>query len=124
MTETTGRLEAFGQAATTARVKVIARPPSWRATRAILSAVLGLGAAPVVFLLPPHVPWALASIGCGIFFARRFARESTTLVSLEGTCPKCTSPVLVERAVALRIPHELSCVACLQGLLLVGVGEA
>lgn len=118
MIETTGRLEAFGYDATDARMKVIPRPASWRATRAILSAVVGLGAAPVVFFIPPHIPWALASVGFGVFFARRFALEARTLVSLDGTCPKCGQVIRIDKPVALRDAHELSCPACLQGLIL------
>lgn len=118
MVETTGRLQAFGYDATQARLTVIPRSVSWRATRAILSAVVGLGAAPVVFILPPHVPWAVLAAGAGLFFARRFALEATTLVSLEGNCPKCGEMIQVDKQMALRSPHELSCPACLQGILL------
>lgn len=118
MIETTGRLEAFGYDSTQARMRVIPRPASWRATRAILSGVVGLGAAPVVFFIPPHIPWALASVGLGIFFARRFALEARTLVSLEGACPKCGADIRIDKPVALRDAHELSCPSCLQGLIL------
>lgn len=119
MNERNGRLEAFGFEPTNARMKVIDRSTSWRMTRSILSAVVGLGAAPVVFLVPPHVPWALASLGAGVFFARRFAIERVTLVEIEGTCPKCGAAVRVDKPVAMREPHEMSCPACMQGLLLV-----
>lgn len=118
MQEVTGRLEAFGHEPTTARLKIIPRPASWRVPRALLSAVVGLGAAPVVFFLPPHVPWALASVGLGLFFARRFALETTTLVEMHGTCPKCGAAVTVDAPVALRSPHEVGCPSCLKGLIL------
>lgn len=118
MGETTGRIEAFGYDATTADVRVIPRATSWRMTRALLSLVVGLGAAPLVFFVPPHVPWVLASVGLGGFFARRFALERRTLVSLQGTCPKCGKPVTVDKPVALRDPHELTCPHCLHGLML------
>jgi hypothetical protein len=116
--EITGRIEAFGFEPTIARLDVIERPPSWRITRALLSAIIGLGAAPVVMFVPPHVPWALGSIILGAWFARRFAMETRTLVSLEGVCPKCRGEIRVTSAVPLRRPHELSCATCLQGLLL------
>ena len=120
MIERNGRLEAFGFEPTTAHMKVIERPTSWRMSRSLLSAAVGLGAAPVVFLVPPHVPWALASLGAGVFFARRFAIEKVTLVEMHGTCPKCGAAVAVEKPVPMRQPHEISCPECLQGLLLVG----
>jgi hypothetical protein len=118
VSERTGRIEAFGFESTIARLDVIERTPSWRITRALLSAIIGLGAAPVVMFIPPHVPWALGSIVMGGWFARRFALEKRTLVSLEGVCPKCSAGIRMSKAVPLRGPHELSCASCLQGLLL------
>lgn len=114
--ERTGRIEAFGFTPTEAQLRVIPRSTSWRMTRAMLSAAIGLGAAPVVFILPPHVPWALGAAGLGIFFAVRFAREHQTLVSLTGTCPKCGAAVTQDRPAPVRFPHHMSCPACLQGL--------
>jgi hypothetical protein len=123
VSERAGRIEAFGFEATIARVDVIERPPSWRITRALLSALIGLGAAPVVMFVPPHVPWALGSIVLGGWFARRFAMETRTLVSLEGVCPKCGAELRVSKPIPLRRPHELSCSTCLQGLLITAVGS-
>lgn len=118
MIETTGRIEAFGYEATTADVKLIPRTTSWRMTRALLSLAVGLGAAPIVFFVPPHVPWVLGAVGLGGFFARRFAMERRTLVSLAGKCPKCGNDLTIAKHVALRDPHEIACPQCMHGLLL------
>lgn len=111
------RIEAFGYTPTAARAHVVERSASWRMTRALLAAAVGLGAAPVVFLVPPHVPWALAALGLGAWFARRFVRERRTLLSLDGVCPRCGAAVTTHEPTALRTPHDLTCGACRQGLL-------
>jgi len=118
MNDKTGRLEVFGHDPACARAVVIERPGSWRATRALLSGIIGLGAAPLVFFIPPHVPWALGSVLAGAWFARRFATEARTLVSLEGSCPRCGAPITISRPTPLHSPHMLSCGKCMQGVML------
>jgi hypothetical protein len=113
MVERAARITAFGFDAKAARVEVIPRSRGWRTTRALLAMAIGAGVAPVVFILPPHVPWALAAIGAGAFFARRFATERETLLRVEGHCPRCGAEIRVETATPLREPHVLHCGGCL-----------
>jgi len=84
-----GRVEAFGFETTDAEIDAIARPASWRATRALLAAGIGLGVAPVVAFVPPHIPWALGSLIGGAVVARKRATEHFTLRSLDAKCPRC-----------------------------------
>jgi len=91
-----GRVEAFGFAPTEAEIDAIARPVSWRATRALLAAGIGLGAAPVVALVPPHIPWALGSLIGGAVIARKRATEHYTLSAFAGKCPRCGEPLATE----------------------------
>ena len=113
-----GRITAFGFASTDANVELIPRSPGWRATRALLAIAIGLGGAPVLFILPPHVPWALAAVGTGAFFARRFATEHRTLVRLDGHCPRCRADIRMEKQTPLKDPHPLSCGGCGNDVLL------
>jgi hypothetical protein len=86
-------VEVFGFAPTVAEIEAIARPVSWRATRALLAAGIGLGAAPVVAIVPPHLPWALGSLIGGAVIARKRATERYTLRSLDAKCPRCGEPL-------------------------------
>lgn len=106
-----GRVEAFGFAPTEANIDAIARPVSWRATRALLAAGIGLGAAPVVAIVPPHIPWALGSLIGGAVIARKRATEHFTLRSLDAKCPRCGEPLSTE-AGRLTGTRALQCGKC------------
>jgi hypothetical protein len=106
-----GRVEAFGFTTTEAEIDAIARPASWRATRALLAAGIGLGAAPVVAIVPPHIPWALGSLIGGAVIARKRATEHFTLRTLAATCPRCGEPLTTE-AGRLADTRSLHCDKC------------
>ncbi|MFW6201906.1 MAG: hypothetical protein ACOC8B_04965 [Gemmatimonadota bacterium] len=112
------RLTLFGFASTPAEATVIRRSTSWRWTRALLSFAIGLGAAPIVAVLPPHLPWALLSVVAGVVIGVRRLRERVTLRSLRGRCPKCERSQEIDEARRLRRPHPLNCRGCGQELLL------
>ncbi len=117
-----GRVEAFGFAPTVADIDAIARPASWRATRALLAAGIGLGAAPVVAIVPPHIPWALGSLIGGAVIARKRATEHFTLRSLDAKCPRCGEPLSTEPG-RLAGTRALHCDKCgLDSILHVGDG--
>jgi hypothetical protein len=106
-----GRVEAFGFASTEAGIDAIARPASWRATRALLAAGIGIGVAPVVAIVPPHIPWALGSLIGGAVFARKRATEHFTLRSLTAKCPRCAGPLSTD-AGRLAATRQLHCDQC------------
>ncbi len=110
--------QLFGFKPTPARVEVIARPTSWRASHALVSLAIGWGLIPVVMFVPPHVPWVLAGFFGGIYFAIHYWRERYTLVALETTCPKCGSPLRQEKPTRLALPHRLHCDSCQQNPIL------
>lgn len=117
MDETTGRavdarLELFGFAPTPARAEVLERSTSWRATRGLLAAGIGVGAAPAVFFLPLHFPWPVLSVGIGFYIARSRWKEQSTLLSVSGSCPACGAGVRLEKPMRLKVPHVLHCGGC------------
>ncbi|MFW6079399.1 MAG: hypothetical protein ACODAE_07260, partial [Gemmatimonadota bacterium] len=112
------RLTLFGFASTPAEATVVRRTASWRWTRALLSFAIGLGVAPLVALLPPHLPWVLLSIVIGAVLGASRLRERATLRSLRGRCPKCERSQVIDQARRLRRPHPLGCEGCGQELLL------
>lgn len=117
-----GRVEAFGYATSAATIAAIARPVSWRATRALLAAGIGLGVAPAAAIIPPHVPWALGALVGGAVVARRRATERYTLRALEAACPRCAGPLTTEPG-RLMASRALHCTGCgLDSILHVGNG--
>lgn len=106
------RAESFGDDPTEGRVGVIARTSAWRVSHATPPLVIGLLLSPVLFIVPPHVPWALGAVGVGALLAVRKWRERFTLTRLDLPCPHCGQPLALAGPVALRQPHSLSCDAC------------
>jgi len=73
--------------------------------------LVGLLVAPVVVLVPPHVPWALGALGVGGILARRRWLERFTVLDVDGACPRCGKPVKGTRG-RLRHPHPVLCESC------------
>jgi hypothetical protein len=83
----------------------------------LLAAGIGLGIAPVVALVPPHVPWVLGSlIGGGVIAQRRWT-EHYTLRTLEAKCPRCDAVVGSEPG-RLTPSRTVQCPSCRQLLML------
>jgi hypothetical protein len=103
---------SFGDDPTTVSLQVLPRSTRWRAARAAPLLAGGLVLAPVAFILPPHVPWALGVAGTGAFLAHRKWRERRTLTGLDGPCPHCGTALTLAGDTALRSPHTHDCDAC------------
>lgn len=106
------RLSVFGSDSGPARVKLLPRDDRWRMMAAARWGIAGLVAAPLVVLIPPHVPWALGALGGGGFMGLRRWKERVTLTALEGACPRCGMALALDRPTRLREPHMLSCPGC------------
>lgn len=117
------QIELFGFASTPAHVEVISRAPSWRVSRALLSLAVAWGTIPVVFWLPPHLPWVLGAFVLGIYFAWKYFTQHHTMTVLEGKCPKCAAPQALEKPVRFHTPYKLSCAGCHHDLYLVAEVE-
>lgn len=111
-TRVPARIELFGFESTPADVAVVPRTPGWRASRALLYLAVSWALVPVVGLVPPHIPWAATAFIAGIVLAVRKATESHTLVSLQGTCPKCGAAQTIDKPTKLKQPHALTCPEC------------
>lgn len=106
------QLALFGHAPTPVRLDLESRSFQWRLRRTLTALGTALLVAPVVFILPPHVPWALAALAAGAFIARRRWTERFTIRSLEGECPRCGAAIMATEGERLRVPHTLSCEGC------------
>lgn len=116
--EPPSRLSCFGAEPTAAHVVLILRDASWRTTRGLMALGIGVGLTPVVAIIPPHIPWAAASLIGGIVIARNRFREHSTLLSVEGTCPRCSGKVEQTPHKRLQRPHTVTCGECGETLLL------
>ena len=106
------RITLFGFDVVPANARIEARSVGWRVLRASIALASGLIVAPVVFLVPPHAPWALGAFGIGLLTARRRWAEVHTLHFFEGACPRCGEGVSLSHPVRLRYPHPISCPSC------------
>jgi hypothetical protein len=93
------------------RARVIERSPAWRRSSALVQLSLWL-LIPVVFFIPPHIPWVLLLFFLGAYRAFNRFREHRTLVSLHGTCPKCGTEQDFPELGRMRHPHVVRCRNC------------
>lgn len=70
--------------------------------------------APVVFLIPPHIPWALTAITVGIFLSYRRWRGEYVVHSFQGVCPSCAAELTIKPEQLIELPHPTPCYACHQ----------
>lgn len=106
------RLRLPGHEETPARAEVIYRSRSLRLTRALLS-LLGFWAlVPIVFFLPPHLPWSLAAFALGIYFAWANWSGAYEIRAMEGVCPRCGNALAVKPGTKISLPHKITCYNC------------
>lgn len=105
------RAVLFGFDDTHARARIMARGRSWRIGGAARTFGLFALAAPVVAIFPPHAVWFIGALVTGSLLARRRYVERYTLVDVDGTCPKCSTPLTVKSG-RLKQPHPMPCETC------------
>lgn len=105
-------LQLPGHEAQPARVEMVYRRTSGRLTRAILSLVVFWGLIPIVFFIPPHLPWALAAFVLGLYFAWSNLKGSFVVRNFEGNCPRCGSKLDIKPGTKVSLPHKMVCYHC------------
>jgi hypothetical protein len=106
------RLVLAGHAPTPARVQVRPRPRKQRMTRALTLLVVFWALVPLVFFIPPHLPWALGAFAAGIYFALRSLRGEYVVDALSGACPRCGEPLEVAPGTLVKLPYTVTCYGC------------
>ena len=106
------RLSLRGHEPRPAALEIEYRSPKTRLTRALLSLLGFWVLAPVVALLPPHLPWALLAIAAGIYFAHRQWTGEYIVHRFDGACPRCESPLPLPPGSRIRLPHQMVCYQC------------
>ena len=106
------RLMLPGHEPTPARTEITYRPRSLRLTRALMYLVGFWALAPLVFFIPPHIPWALAAVVLGIYFAWANWTGTYQVRSVQGSCPRCGNALAVEAGTKIRLPYRMTCYQC------------
>ena len=109
--EVAARLVFAGGQAGPARARVIERTAAWRRSSALTQLAWWL-LAPLVFWIPPHIPWVLLVLAIGAVRAMNRFREYRTLVSLRGACPKCGTEQEFRETGRMKQPHTVHCANC------------
>lgn len=107
-----GRLSLFGHESTQAEVALQPRSVGWRTTRAAQRVGIGLVAAPLLALVPPHVPWAAGAVLAGLVLGGRRWRERYTVTAATGPCPRCGTALTLHAPRPLKDPLTMDCPAC------------
>ncbi len=101
-----------GHEAVPAQVRMIHRSKRTRTVGGLL-ALLGFWAlAPVVFLLPPHIPWLLGALAAGVYFGYKQWNGEYEVRSFAGECPRCHASLSIPPGSRIRLPYRMDCFRC------------
>ena len=106
------RLTLRGHDPQPAVLGVVYRPPRTRATKALLTLLGFWVLAPIVFLIPPHIPWALLAVAAGIYLAYRQWNGEYVVQTFSGSCPRCGATLSLAPGSKIRLPHKMVCFQC------------
>lgn len=106
------QLRIGGHPPTDGSLTATTRSRGERGVKAGLTMLAFSGVAGVVFIIPPHIPWVLASLGSGLFLASRQWHSEYELQTFTGTCPRCGHAISVAAGEKVRFPMKLNCYNC------------
>jgi hypothetical protein len=102
---------SFSGQQSTGSARILERSDAWRRASAMRELLIWL-LVPVVFFIPPHIPWVLLVLGMGAFRAFGRMRERATILSIRGTCPKCGTEQEFAETGRMKYPHTVTCASC------------
>jgi hypothetical protein len=106
------RLHLFGFASTPVELEVLYRPRQQRMTSALVALTGFWLLMPLVFFVPPHLPWALGAFAAGIYFGVANWRGVYVVRSMAARCPKCAEPMALAAGTRFKPPKAMTCDAC------------
>lgn len=110
--ETNAWVRLPGHEAVAAHADVDHRNRRTRIVRSIVALGATLVITPIVFILPPHIPWMVIALVWGGYTAHQQWRGEFVVRSFEGVCPRCHSPLVIEPGTKIRLPHQVDCFNC------------
>lgn len=105
-------LRLRGHEAKPAEIQIEKRPRQTRMTRSILTLVGFLVLAPVVALIPPHIPWVLVALFMGGYLAWKQWAGEYIVHSFSGNCPRCDAELKIDPGSKVGLPLEMDCYSC------------
>ena len=106
------RLELPGSGTVPADVEMVYQPRATRMSRAIITLVVSWFMLPVVFFIPPHIPWVLLVFFGGLWLAWRVWKGEFYVSSFKGACPKCGTALELKPGARVRRTQTLECFGC------------
>jgi hypothetical protein len=106
------RLALPGHAPVPARVEVSMRSGRTRLIRASLALLVCWGSIPLVFFIPPHLPWVLLAFAAGIYFAQAQGRGRLVAHDFAGACPRCGNALTLAPGTRINLPQAMTCYHC------------
>lgn len=106
------RIGGVGVYATPADMTAFLRTRSERVMRTLLTFAGTCLAAPLGFLIPPHLEPAVVVFVLGLYFTRRAWVAEWEVVHMSGTCSRCEAPLSLKRGTVLYLPHSIRCGSC------------
>lgn len=112
LTSSPASLRIRGHDAQPADLTVERRPKQARVTRAGLALFGFLLLAPVVFFIPPHLPWVLIAVTAGVYFAYKQWTGEYVVHQFRGTCPRCNAELRIDPGTKVKLPLQMDCYEC------------
>jgi hypothetical protein len=106
------RIGGLGVYATPAELRAHQRSRSERVTLTAMTLAACWLAAPLAFLIPPHLESGVLAFLLGLYFARRAWTGEWQVAHLLGSCPRCDAALSLKPGTMLYLPHTLRCGAC------------
>lgn len=106
------RLELGGHAPAAASIRVEHQPRRKRLARALLTLLGCWLLIPLVFFIPPHLPWVATAFALGPYLAWRYWKGVFVVDAFEGSCPSCGGPVALNSGRRIDSPEWLTCYGC------------
>ena len=104
------RLRAHPPTEATVTVEILSA--QGRAMRGAVVMLSALVAAPVLFIIPPHLPWGLGALALGAFLAWRQWSGRYLVREFQGTCPRCGRELEIRAGTRITLPHKVTCYEC------------
>ncbi len=101
-----------GAAPTPADARLRERSARERALPTAAALAVSWVLAPVVFLVPPHIPWAFLVLAAGLYIGVRQWRGTHVVERFRGECPRCGDTLELEEGSRVRLPLSVTCYAC------------
>lgn len=95
-----------------ARIELVYQPATGRLVRTLGCLLLFWGILPLVVWIPPHYPWAVASIAAGAYLAHRAWTGRFRVRAFSGICPRCERALSLSPGTGISLPHTLTCYSC------------